>query len=93
MRINLKVRAKNPQFWIGLAGVIASPILAYYGADPQDMTTWEGVGHMIVSTVQNPYLLGSVLFAVLGFLGVITDPTTAGLSDSQQALTYTEPKK
>ncbi|HEQ0702808.1 TPA: phage holin, partial [Streptococcus pyogenes] len=26
-------------------------------------------------------------------LGVVTDPTTKGLSDSEQALTYHEPKK
>ncbi|HGD3175264.1 TPA: phage holin, partial [Streptococcus agalactiae] len=25
--------------------------------------------------------------------GVVTDPTTEGLSDSEQALTYHEPKK
>jgi phi LC3 family holin len=34
--------------------------------------------------------------AVLGLLvavGVLTDPTTAGLSDSQQALNYTSPKE
>ncbi|HES4138891.1 TPA: phage holin, partial [Streptococcus pyogenes] len=26
-------------------------------------------------------------------LGVVTDPTTQGLSDSEQALTYHEPKQ
>lgn len=34
--------------------------------------------------------------AVLGLLvavGVVTDPTTKGLSDSQQALNYTSPKE
>ncbi len=33
------------------------------------------------------------VFAVLVILGVVTDPTTAGVSDSKQAMTYTEPKK
>lgn len=32
-------------------------------------------------------------FAVMVILGVVNDPTTDGLSDSKQALTYTEPKK
>lgn len=35
----------------------------------------------------------NALFAVLAILGVVTDPTTAGISDSKQALTYEEPKK
>lgn len=35
----------------------------------------------------------NAVFAVLVILGVITDPTTKGITDSDQALTYTEPKK
>lgn len=30
---------------------------------------------------------------ILVILGVVTDPTTAGLADSQRALNYDEPKK
>ena len=33
------------------------------------------------------------LFAVLVILGVVVDPTTEGLGDSAQAMTYTAPKK
>ena len=33
------------------------------------------------------------MFAVLTILGVVTDPTTDGITDSTQALGYTEPKK
>ena len=35
----------------------------------------------------------NTLFAVLAIIGVSADPTTAGLSDSKRALTYTEPKE
>ena len=35
----------------------------------------------------------NAVFAVLAILGVVTDPTTKGITDSDQALTYTEPKK
>lgn len=35
----------------------------------------------------------TVVFGALGALGIIHDPTTAGVGDSEQALTYTEPKK
>ncbi|WP_376715953.1 phage holin [Enterococcus dongliensis] len=32
-------------------------------------------------------------FGVLAILGIVTDPTTDGISDSKQALKYTEPRK
>ena len=35
----------------------------------------------------------NALFAVLALLGIVTDPTTAGVADSAQALGYTEPEK
>lgn len=36
-------------------------------------------------------LIKTVL-TLLGMLGVVVDPTTKGVGDSAQALTYTEPK-
>ena len=33
------------------------------------------------------------ILTILGMVGVIADPTTAGLTDSRQALTYTSPKQ
>ena len=92
-KINWKTRIQHPAFWIGLAGVAVSPILAYNGATLADYTTWNSVGAAIVDTVKNPYLIGSVIFAVLGFLGVTTDPTTKGITDSETALTYDKPKE
>ena len=35
----------------------------------------------------------NAVFALLSILGVVNDPTTAGSSDSAQALTYEEPRK
>lgn len=90
--INWKTRIKHPVFWIGLLSVIASPVLAYNGATYADFTTWQSVADIIIGTVKNPYLVMSIVFAVLGFLGVTTDPNTAGIKDSSQALTYTGPK-
>ena len=40
--------------------------------------------------VCSPVILVAV---IVSLWGVITDPTTQGLGDSQQALTYDEPKK
>ena len=33
------------------------------------------------------------ILTILGMVGVIADPTTAGLSDSKQAMTYNAPKQ
>lgn len=37
--------------------------------------------------------IANTAVTLLVLLGVVTDPTTKGLSDSEQALTYHEPKK
>lgn len=86
MKMNIKVRMKNPYFWIGLVGII----LTAMGVDAQTLTTWQATYDALVALVSNPFLLGSVAVAVLG---VFIDPTTAGMSDSQQAMTYDAPKK
>ena len=38
-------------------------------------------------------LVANAVFAVLSILGIVTDPTTAGIGDSPQAMTYEEPKQ
>ena len=85
MKINFKVRAKNPYFWIGLIGVI----LTAMGVDASMFTSWGAVWSATVNLVTNPFMLGSVMVAVLG---VLIDPTTNGITDSSQALTYDKPK-
>ena len=90
MKINWKVRIKNPVFWANLAVSIVLPILAYMGLSWGDMTTWGEFGNILLTAVQNPVIVVSVIVSVWNLLN---DPTTAGLSDSPQALTYTEPKK
>jgi phi LC3 family holin len=85
MKINLRVRIKNPWFWISLVGVI----LTAMGVSPEMLTSWGAVWEALKELVMNPYLLGCVILAVLG---VFIDPTTKGVSDSDQAMTYTKPK-
>jgi phi LC3 family holin len=85
MKVNFKVRAKNPYFWIGLVGVI----LAAMGVDASMFTSWGAVWDALVGLVTNPFMLGSVIIAVIG---VLVDPTTKGIADSSQALTYDKPK-
>lgn len=91
MKINWTVRAKNPAFWVGIFGVFMSPILAYNGMAFEDITTWGSFADLIVSFVMNPFLVGSVIMAVLGFLGVAIDPTTSGVKDSYLSQAYDRP--
>lgn len=86
MKINLKVRVKNPWFWVGLVGVI----LTAMGINAETLTSWQAVYDALLALVSNPFMLGSVFVAVLG---VFVDPTTDGVTDSEQALTYDAPKK
>lgn len=89
MNVNVKVRVKNPLFWVQVIVAAVLTALAYYNMQPQDLTTWQGVGHLIVGVVSNPFLLCSVLWSAWC---AFNDPTTQGTSDSVQALKYETPK-
>ena len=83
--INWKVRIKNKNFWLAiipavllLAQVVAS--VFGFNIDLGDL------GNKLLAIV-------NAVFAVLAILGVVTDPTTEGITDSVLAMTYEEPKK
>lgn len=86
MKINIPVRFKNPWFWIGLCGTI----LTAMGVSPEMFTSWDAVWEAVVNLINNPFMLVSVVLAVLG---VFIDPTTSGISDSKRALSYKSPVK
>lgn len=88
-KFNLTVRLKNPLFWVQVGGAALLAALSYNQMQPADLTTWEGVGALIIGTVSNPYLLFTVLWAAWC---AANDPTTAGAADSTEALTYELPK-
>lgn len=90
MKINLKVRFKNPIFYAQLILSIFTPILAYLGLTATDLTTWSKLGDVIVQAVSNPYVLTLVIISVYNAL---IDPTTSGFGDSETALTYDTPNK
>ena len=89
MKINWKVRVKNPVFWANIALAIFLPILAQLGMSWEDITTWGALGNLIVSAIQNPVIVVAVVVSVWN---AVNDPTTAGISDSTQAMTYETPK-
>lgn len=86
--INYKVRFRNPVFIAQLILAVLTPILAYAGLTMQDLTTWKALGELLLGAISNPYVLGLVVVSVFN---AVTDPTTAGISDSERAMTYSAP--
>lgn len=87
-KINWKIRFKNPVFYMQLILAVLTPVLAYMGLTVKDLTTWAAVGNVLLQAVSNPYVLALVLVSVWN---AVNDPTTTGISDSANALTYDEP--
>ena len=90
MKINWKVRFNNPVFWRNIAIAIVAPILAYFGLNWYQITTWAALGDLFTQAAANPVIIVSVIVSVWN---AINDPTTAGDSDSKQAMTYSKPKE
>jgi len=83
--INWKVRLKNKEFWMSLIPAIL--LLIQVVAAPFGLVLDFGeLGNQLLAIV-------NAIFAILAIFGIVMDPTTAGVGDSAQALTYTEPKK
>lgn len=83
--INWLVRIKNKSFWIALIPAVLlliQVVAAVFGItlDLGDL------GNKLLAVV-------NAVFGVLAILGIVIDPTTSGITDSEQALTYTEPKE
>lgn len=83
MKINWIVRIKNKAFWVALIpalALVAQAVAAVFGVT-LDLSTISGKLVAVVDAV----------FAVLVILGIVVDPTTGGLGDSNRALLYHEP--
>ena len=84
MKINWTVRLKNKTFWLALVPAVlllVQVVSAVFGIDLK----LDALGDKLLAVV-------NALFAVLTILGVVTDPTTVGISDSRQAMEYDKPK-
>lgn len=82
--INWTVRLKSKSFWLAIIPAVLlliQVVAAVFGftLDLGDL------GNKLLAVI-------NAAFAVLAILGIVVDPTTQGISDSTQALTYTEPK-
>ena len=81
--INWKVRFKNKAFWLGLVPLLLlliQQVAAIFGIT----LDFGGLQEQLVA------IIGTV-FALLALLGIVVDPTTEGIGDSERALGYDEP--
>jgi len=80
--MNFKVRMRNPLFWITIIPSIVA--LVYNILSSFKITT---------PISQDVFVqFSTTIISALTTLGVLIDPTTKGVSDSVQAMTYTKPK-
>lgn len=81
MKLNWKVRFKNPTWltmFISLIIGFVFNMLRLFGVVPK------------ITESQIMEVVSQVL-TFLGLIGVLVDPTTAGISDSNRAMSYEEP--
>lgn len=82
--INWKVRINNKMFWLAIVPallLLAQQVAGLFGF-MFDFTDMQEKLIAIIGTV----------FSILSILGIVADPTTEGVGDSKQALTYEVPK-
>lgn len=83
--INWKVRLASKTFWLALIPALLLLVQAIAAAFGFTLEL-EGIEARLLDLV-------NAVFAVLVILGIVNDPTTAGLRDSQQAMSYIKPKE
>lgn len=83
MKLNWKLRLKNKTTLFALIGAVIALVYQVLGI----FDVVPGVSEEVVVN-----LVGIVINILVG-VGVIVDPTTAGVGDSEQAMTYTDPKE
>lgn len=83
--INWIVRIKNKNFWLAIIPAVlllVQTVAAVFGYS----LDFGELGNRLIAVV-------NAVFGVLVILGVVNDPTTAGMSDSKQAQNYITPRK
>lgn len=83
MNINWKIRIKNPVFWATIIPALVGAVYTALGAFGIVPALTESMVLNIVTAV----------ITALTTLGVLVDPTTAGIGDSALAMTYDVPRK
>ena len=83
--INWKVRLRNVNFWLAAIPallLVVQALGALMGWQPE----LAGIREKLLDLV-------NAVFGLLAILGIVNDPTTAGLRDSARAMGYEKPKE
>lgn len=83
--INWKVRIKNKNFWVAIIPAVLLLVQVVANVFGFELDLGE-LGNNLLAVV-------NAVFVVLSILGIVTDPTTQGISDSKLAMTYDQPKQ
>ena len=82
--INWQVRIKNKMFWVALIPALLLVI--------QAIANVFGIELDFANLSENLIAVVNAIFGVLVILGIVIDPTTKGIEDSERAMQYKEPK-
>lgn len=85
MNINWIVRIRNKTFWLSFIPALLLLVQAVASLFGFVIDLGE-IGNKLIVVVET-------LFVVLALLGIVNDPTTAGVTDSTRAMSYREPQK
>lgn len=83
--INWTVRVKNKAFWLAVIPAVLLLIQTVAAVFGYTLDVGD-IGNRLIAVV-------NAVFGVLVILGVVNDPTTAGIADSKQAQNYITPRK
>lgn len=83
--INWNVRLRNKGFVVALVSALIVAVQMVFKMLGFHLNL-NGFSANVIDVINS-------IFVVLTILGVVTDPTTQGISDSEQALTYDKPKE
>ena len=81
--INWTVRMKHKAFWMAIIPAILLLVQTVAAVFGFSLDLGE-IGDKLLDVV-------NAVFLILGIIGIVVDPTTQGISDSEQALGYEEP--
>ena len=83
MNINWKVRLKSGSWWLGIISAVVTAVFAVLQLCNVELPV----------TADQIMQAATLLLMIPAAIGITTDPTTKGVSDSAQAMNYTEPKQ
>lgn len=83
MSINWKVRVKSGAFWLGVISAITAAVFAILPL----------CGVELSITAEQVMRIATLILMIPASIGIISDPTTKGIGDSRQAMTYDEPRR